>query len=124
MPNVIVSFPWPGHTACASPHHARRALTWNPMMTHDDRDETDARPRTPREARRDALVRDIADRLRHVCQHLTGEEFAQLVADIAETRLRFAAIDAEQFRRAPAQGPRPAAGGDKLTDQTKPDATP
>ena len=89
-------------------------------MTDDDRDETDARPRTLREARRDALVRDIAGRLRHVCQHLSSEEFDQLVAEIAETRLRFAAIDAGYFRRAPAQGARPAAGENKPTDEANP----
>ena len=93
-------------------------------MTHDDRDETNARPRTPHEARRDALVGDIAARLRHVCRHLSDEEFAQLVADIAETRLRFAAIDAEQFRRAPAQGTRRPDGEAKPPDPTKPEATP
>ena len=45
-------------------------------------------------ARRDALVSEIAARLRHVCQHLSDDQFARLVSDIAETRIRFAAIDA------------------------------
>jgi len=41
-----------------------------------------------------ALVREITARLRHLCQHMSDDEFGRLVADIAETRLRFAAIDA------------------------------
>ena len=61
-------------------------------MTDDQRDGP--RPPTDRDARRAALLREIAARLRHLCQHMSDDEFARLVADIAETRLRFAAIDA------------------------------
>jgi hypothetical protein len=61
-------------------------------MTDDQRDRP--RPPTDRDARRAALVVEITARLRRVCQHMSDDEFARLVADIAETRLRFAAIDA------------------------------
>ena len=57
-----------------------------------------------RDARRDAYVADISARLRHICQHLTDDEFARLVVDMAETKLRFAAIDSEAFSR-PRLGP-------------------
>jgi hypothetical protein len=46
-----------------------------------------------RETQRDAYVAEITARLRHVCQHLTDTEFTRLVADMAETKLRFMAID-------------------------------
>ena len=52
-----------------------------------------------RDASRDAYVADISSRLRNVCQHLTDAEFASLVLDMAETRLRFADIDGQAFRR-------------------------
>ena len=42
---------------------------------------------------------EIAARLGPVCQHLTGDEFAPLVSDVADTKLRFAAIDAEVWPR-------------------------
>ena len=47
-----------------------------------------------RAARREAYVAEISARLRHICQHLGDAEFARLVIDMAETRLRFSAIDA------------------------------
>ena len=78
-------------------------------MTDDQRDRP--RPPTDRDARRATLVGEIAARLRHVCQHMSDDEFALLVADIAETRLRFAAIDAAyppiphaQVRQQPTEG--------------------
>ena len=37
-----------------------------------------------------ALVDDIAGRLRAVCGHLQPDEFAALVAEIAQTKIRFA----------------------------------
>lgn len=52
-----------------------------------------------REAKRDALMIEIAGRLRPVCRHLPDDEFTQLVSDIADTRLRFAAIDARAWPR-------------------------
>lgn len=54
-----------------------------------------------REARREAYVAEISARLRHVCQHLGDEEFARLVIDMAETQLRFSAIDAGGRGRGP-----------------------
>jgi hypothetical protein len=60
-----------------------------------------------REAKRDALMIEIAARLRWVCQHFTDDEFTQLVSDLADTRLRFAAIDARAWPRRD--------GGDRAT---------
>ena len=66
-----------------------------------DGDGTDS----ARDARRDAHVAEISARLRHACQHLPDDEFARLVLDMAETKLRFATIEAEAFSRpAPASG--------------------
>ena len=60
------------------------------------------------EAKRDALRTDIAARLRRVCQHWADDEFAQLVSDMADTKLRFAAIEARAWpprdRGGPADG--------------------
>jgi hypothetical protein len=58
-----------------------------------------------REAKRDALMIEIATRLRPVCRHLTDDEFTQLVCDVADTRLRFAAIDARAWPRRDGDGP-------------------
>ena len=55
-------------------------------MLGDERDQVESGP-THRERRRTALIGEIAARLRHVCQHLSDDEFALLVAEIAETRL-------------------------------------
>jgi len=52
-----------------------------------------------REAKRDALVIEIAARVRPVCQHLTDHDFTQLVCDMADTRLRCAAIDVRAWPR-------------------------
>ena len=52
-----------------------------------------------REAKRDELMTEIAARLRPVCRHLTDDEFTELVRDVADTRLRFAAIDARAWPR-------------------------
>jgi hypothetical protein len=65
-----------------------------------------------RDAKRDALMIEIAARLHRVCQHFTGDEFAQLVSDLADTRLRFAAIDA---RASPRRGGGARARGDPPT---------
>ena len=59
-----------------------------------------------RDGNRDAYVADLSARLRHVCQHLADDEFARLMLDMAETKLRFAAIDGDAFSR-----PRAEAGG-------------
>ena len=68
------------------------------------RAEGDERRAALRLAQRDAHVAEISARLRHVCQHLTDDEFARLVLEMAETKLRFAAIDAESVpRRRPAK---------------------
>ena len=64
----------------------------------DGRRDGDSNNRS-RDATRDAYVADISTRLRHVCQHLTDAEFTSLVLDMAETRLRFADIDRQAFRR-------------------------
>ena len=56
-----------------------------------------------RAARREAHVAEISARLRHICQHLSDDEFARLVIDMAETRLRFSAIDAGEAARRPTQ---------------------
>jgi hypothetical protein len=64
----------------------------------DDRNQVPTRERA-REAKRDALMIEIASRLRPVCQHLTDDEFSQLVCDMADTRLRCAAIDARAWPR-------------------------
>jgi len=73
---------------------------------------------TDRDApRRAALVGEIAARLRHVCQHLSDDEFAGLVADIAETRLRFAAIDAAYPVRPQAQGHQQPTESQNRTDE-------
>lgn len=64
----------------------------------DDKNQVPTREGA-REAKRDALMIAIAARLRRVCQHLTDDEFTKLVSDIADTRLRFAAIDARAWPR-------------------------
>lgn len=61
---------------------------------HGD-DELDA----ARMPTRDAYAAELTVRLRRVCQHLSDEEFARLVADMAKTKLRFAAIEAASWPR-------------------------
>jgi hypothetical protein len=51
------------------------------------------------DVRREAHVAEISARLRHVCQHLTDDEFTQLVLHMVETRLRFATIESDSFAR-------------------------
>ena len=51
-----------------------------------------------RDATRDAHVAEISARLRRACQHMPDAEFTSMVLDMAETRLRFADIDARAFR--------------------------
>ena len=85
-------------------------------MLGDERDQVESGP-THRERRRTALIGEIAARLRHVCQHLSDDEFALLVAEIAETRLHFAEIDA---RYPPSrQDRRPVADTEKPTDEPR-----
>ena len=63
----------------------------------DVRHDGDVKHTGAREAKRDALMTDISARLRRVCQHWTDDAFARLVADMADTKLRFAAIDADAW---------------------------
>jgi len=49
------------------------------------------------------LKADISRRLRHVCAHLTDDQFAALVDDIAQVTLRY---------ETPGQTPPPARRGD------------
>ena len=69
-----------------------------------------------RDARRDAYVAEISARLRHVCQHLPDDEFTRLVLDMAETKLRFAAIEAGAFSR-PRPGPTPVKDSPSADDR-------
>jgi len=48
---------------------------------------------------------EIAARLRPVCQYLTDDDFSQLVCDMADTKLRCAAIDARPWPRRDGSGP-------------------
>ena len=50
-----------------------------------------------RRTKRDAIVTELSVRLARVCQHLTDDEFERLVADMADMKLRFAAIDASAW---------------------------
>lgn len=71
--------------------------TTNAARRRDRRDgdgKRDTFEETQRAARREAYVAKISARLRHICQHLGDAEYARLVIDMAETRLRFSAIDA------------------------------
>ena len=71
-----------------------------------------------REARREAYVAEISARLRHVCQHLSDEEFRHLVLDMAETRLRFSAIDSGALARRPLSSPAREASSGESGDAT------
>ena len=55
-----------------------------------------------REPTPSAFVADIAARLRPTCSHLASAEFDRLVRDIAETKARFAAMDAREQEAASA----------------------
>ena len=68
-------------------------------VRQDDDDNKTLTGDAAREAKRRALMREIAARLGPVCQHLTDAEFAQLVSDVAIMKLRFAAIDAGIWAR-------------------------
>ena len=70
----------------------------------DVRHDGDVERARAREAKRDALMTDISARLRRVCQHWSEDEFAQLVSDVADTKLRFAAIEAEAWPRRDREG--------------------
>jgi hypothetical protein len=63
----------------------------------DVRHDGDAEHARVHKAKRDALRTDIAARLRRVCQHWADDEFAQLVSDMADTKLQFAAIEARAW---------------------------
>ena len=54
-------------------------------------------PDGDREVKRRIYVADLSVRLRHACQHLSEAEFARLVFDMAEMKLRFAAIEATSW---------------------------
>jgi hypothetical protein len=71
---------------------------------NDGRREGDEKNDARRDAKRDAYVAEISARLRHVCHHLTDAEFTRLIVGMAETKLRFQAIDAvfPPLRQAPA----------------------
>jgi len=58
-------------------------------------------------------VAEIAARPRHACEHPSDDEFARLVFDIVETRLRFQAIDAGHFARGRQPADRPAVETDE-----------
>jgi hypothetical protein len=47
--------------------------------------------------KRDIYIADISARLRYACRHLSDDEFARLVFDMAEMKLRFASIDAASW---------------------------
>ena len=68
-------------------------------VRQDDDDNQDSTRDGAREAKRHVLRIEIAARVGPVCRHLTDDEFAQLVSDMADTKLRFAAIDAEPWPR-------------------------
>ena len=68
-------------------------------VRQDDDDNRVPTREGAREAKRAALMIGIAARRRRVCQHLTDEEFTQLVSDMADTKLRCAAIDARAWPR-------------------------
>ena len=68
-------------------------------VRHDDDDNQVPTRAGAREAKRHVLMIEIAARLRPVCQHLTDDEFLQLVSDVADTKLRFAAIDERAWPR-------------------------
>ena len=46
-------------------------------------------PSAPSPDRAEQLRSDISARLRRVCTHLSDEQFAELVADIAEVTLKY-----------------------------------
>ena len=50
-----------------------------------------------REVKRRIYIADLSTRLRHVCRHLSDDEFTHLVFAMAETKLRFAAIEASSW---------------------------
>jgi len=56
-------------------------------------------PKGDREVKRNIHIADLSTRLRHACRHLSEDEFARLVFDMAETKLRFAAIEATSWPR-------------------------
>ena len=68
-------------------------------VRQDDDDNQVPTREGAREAKRAALIIEIAARLGPVCQRLTGDEFAQLVPDVADTKRRCAAIDARAWAR-------------------------
>ena len=77
---------------------ARDARRPDHVRQNDDDNQVPT-PEGAGEAKRDALMIDIAARLRPVCQYLTDDEFSQLVCDMADTKLRCAAIDARPWPR-------------------------
>ena len=63
-------------------------------------------PDGDREVKRRIFVADLSTRLRHVCGHLSDDDFAHLVLAMAEMKLRFAAIEATSWPH-----PHPERGG-------------
>jgi hypothetical protein len=60
-------------------------------------------PKGDREVKRSIHIADLSTRLRHACRHLSEDEFARLVFDMAETKLRFAAIEATSWPHPPSE---------------------
>ena len=60
----------------------------------DARHHSGGAPVRDREMKRAVYIADISARLRYACRHLSDDEFASLVSDMAEMKLRFASIDA------------------------------
>ena len=108
-----------GHGSRARPHARRFVIARLDDKRNDLRGPADGRrdgDGKP-DAWRDAYVAEISARLRHVCQHLTDDEFTQLVLHMAETRLRFATIEADSFARMRPE-PGEAASGDGHAPET------
>ena len=60
-----------------------------------------------REERLAHYIADLSARLRPVSAHLTEEEFAKLVADVAAMKVRFDEMDAEPGALRPTRQPDP-----------------
>lgn len=54
------------------------------------------------------LAREIASRLCRVCEDLSDQEFADLVRDIAKTKLRFLSLERDRALRRPSVTRRPS----------------
>ena len=74
-----------------------------PIADDRRREQGDDNADATLDPKRQALMSEISARLRRVCQHLTHEEFERLVADMADTKLRFATIEARTWPGASAK---------------------